>query len=76
MSRTNVDVHAEVIVEDNRVKCANHTKDREWRPGAVDIQDEIDDLEEHLGLRENTREKASVKDVGEEGNWDKKRNQK
>lgn len=54
-----------MIVEDNRVKCANHTKDREWRPGAVDIKDEIEHLEEHLGLRENTREKASVKDVGE-----------
>ena len=30
----------------------------------------------NTGLRENTREKASVSDVGEEGNWDKKRNQK
>lgn len=27
--RTDVDVCTEVIVEDNRVKCANHSKDRE-----------------------------------------------
>ena len=41
--RTDVDVHTEVIVEDNRVKCANHTKDRKWGQGAVDIKDEIED---------------------------------
>lgn len=27
--RTDIDVCTEVIIEDNRVKCANHTKDRE-----------------------------------------------
>jgi len=37
--RTDVDVHTEVIVEDNRVKFAN----REWGQGAVDIKDEIED---------------------------------
>ena len=37
--RTDVDVHTEVIVEDNRVKFAN----REWGQGAVDIKDETED---------------------------------
>ena len=66
--RTDVDVHTEVIVEDNRVKCANHTKDRKWGQGAVDIKDEIEDQEEHLCLRKNTGEKTSLKDVGKERN--------
>lgn len=34
----------------------------------MDIKDEIEDSEEHLHLRENTREKISLKDVGKEGN--------
>lgn len=55
--RTDVDVHTEVIVEDNRVKFAN----REWVQGAVDIKDEIEDQEEHLCLRKNTGEKHHLK---------------
>lgn len=55
--RTDVDVHTVVIVKTKPWNVAKHTKDSEWGQGEVDIREEREDLENHLCLRESTREK-------------------